>query len=429
MQENRAFDHYFGTYPGVEGIPMNKGVPTVCSPDQDTGNCIQPFHSVKDKNEGGPHGASNNVADINGGKMDGFVEQQNTARKTSCEKDVNPQCTAKQDPNISGLPDVMSYHDRGEIPNYWTYADNFVLQDHMFASAASWSLPNHLFLISEWSAKCKSLDPESCQNELANPQSLTFPQKNKNGSIIQPNYAWTDITYLLYRNNVSWAYYLDEGYQPDCEDDSMSCNPKIQKVGVPQIWNPLPWFETVRQDKQLGNIQPLGNIFAAAKDGTLPSVVWVIPNSVDSEHPPALVSRGQTYTTSIIDAIMNSPDWNNTAIFLAWDDWGGFYDHVVPPKMDENGYGIRVPGLVISPYAKKGYIDHQTLSFDAFTKFIEDDFLGGARIDPKTDGRPDRRPTVRENASELGDLLQDFDFNQQPRPPLILDIYPKTDLK
>jgi phospholipase C len=228
---------------------------------------------------------------------------------------------------------------------------------------------------------------------------------------------------------VSWAYYLDEGYQPDCEDDSMSCNPKIQKVGVPQIWNPLPWFETVRQDKQLGNIQPLGNIFAAAKDGTLPSVVWVIPNSVDSEHPPALVSRGQTYTTSIIDAIMNSPDWNNTAIFLAWDDWGGFYDHVVPPKMDENGYGIRVPGLVISPYAKKGYIDHQTLSFDAFTKFIEDDFLGGARIDPKTDGRPDRRPTVRENASELGDLLQDFDFNQQPRPPLILDIYPKTDLK
>jgi phospholipase C len=145
----------------------------------------------------------------------------------------------------------------------------------MFASAASWSLPNHLFLVSGWSAKCANSDPESCQNELANPQSLTFPQKSKNGSIIQPNYAWTDITYLLYKNNVSWAYYLDEGYQPDCEDDSMFCNPKTQKVGVPQIWNPLPWFETVRLDNQMSNIQSLGNVFVAAKDGTLPSVVWV----------------------------------------------------------------------------------------------------------------------------------------------------------
>ena len=93
---------------------------------------------------------------------------------------------------------------------------------------------------------------------------------------------------------------------------------------------------------------------------------------------------------------MRSPEWNSTAIFLAWDDWGGFYDHVAPPRVDENGYGLRVPGLVISPYAKRGYIDHQVLSFDAYVKFIEDDFLGGARLDPKTDGRPDPRPNVRE---------------------------------
>jgi phospholipase C len=429
MQENRAFDHYFGTYPGTEGIPMKNGTPAVCAPDPDTGHCIQPFHSTKNRNEGGPHGDSSSVADIDGGKMDGFVGQQKAARKASCEKSVDPECNAKQNLNIAGLPDVMSYHDRGEIPNYWGYADNFVLQDHMFASAASWSLPNHLFLVSEWSAKCENSDPESCQNELANPQSLTFPRKSKNGSIIQPNYAWTDITYLLYKNNVTWAYYLDEGYQPDCENDSMFCNPKEQKVGVPQIWNPLPWFETVKQDKQIGNIQSLGKLFNAVKDGTLPSVVWIVPNSNDSEHPPALVSTGQTYTTSIINAIMQSPDWNSTAIFLTWDDWGGFYDHVVPPKVDENGYGLRVPGLVISPYARKGYIDHQTLSFDAYTKFIEDDFLGGQRIDPKTDQRPDKRPTVRESVSQLGDLSQDFDFSQQPRPPLILNPNPKTDLK
>jgi phospholipase C len=100
---------------------------------------------------------------------------------------------------------------------------------------------------------------------------------------------------------------------------------------------------------------------------------------------------------------MKSPDWTSTAIFLTWDDWGGFYDHVKPPTVDQNGYGFRVPALVISPYAKKGYVDHQTLSFDAYLTFIEDDFLGGQRLDPKTDGRPDARPFSHQfRASSVG---------------------------
>jgi len=143
-----------------------------------------------------------------------------------------------------------------------------------------------------------------------------------------------------------------------------------------------------------------------------------------SEHPPATSSAGQSYVTSLINAVMQSPDWSSTAIFLAWDDWGGFYDHVKPPTVDENGYGLRVPAMVISPYAKKGTIDHQTLSFDAYAKFIEDDFLGGQRLDPKTDGRPDPRPGVRENAPQLGDITQAFDFSQPPRPPLVLPVHP-----
>ena len=125
---------------------------------------------------------------------------------------------------------------------------------------------------------------------------------------------------------------------------------------------------------------------------------------------------------------MRSKDWNSTAIFLAWDDWGGFYDHVVPPTVDQNGYGLHVPGLVISPYARPGYVDHQTLSFDAYDKFIEDDFLNGQRLDPKTDGRPDPRPTVRENVPILGDLTKDFDFTQAPRPPILLPLHPQTTL-
>ncbi len=136
------------------------------------------------------------------------------------------------------------------------------------------------------------------------------------------------------------------------------------------------------------------------------------------------VSAGQTYVTTMIDDIMSSAAWSTTAVFLSWDDWGGFYDHVAPPSVDSAGYGLRVPGLVISPYARRGFVDHQTLSHDAYVKFIEDVFLGGARLDPKTDGRPDSRPDVRENSSTLGDLAQDFDFGQSPRAPLSLDPHP-----
>src|SRR5271169_608758 len=132
------------------------------------------------------------------------------------------------------------------------------------------------------------------------------------------------------------------------------------------------------------------------------------------------------WITFIINAIMQSPNWNSTAIFLAWDDWGGFYDHVVPLSVDENGYGLRVPGMVISPYAKSGYIDHQILSFDAYDKFIEDDFLHGQRLDPLTDGRPDPIPDVRENAPILGNLVNDFDFHRRPLSPVILRVHPRT---
>ena len=110
--------------------------------------------------------------------------------------------------------------------------------------------------------------------------------------------------------------------------------------------------------------------------------------------------------TRLVNAVMQGPDWKSTAIFLAWDDWGGFYDHVKPPVVDRTATGCACRALVISPYAKKGYVDHQTLSFDAYLKFIEDDFLHGRRLNPKTDGRPDPRPDVRENEKILGNLAQ-----------------------
>ena len=122
----------------------------------------------------------------------------------------------------------------------------------------------------------------------------------------------------------------------------------------------------------------------------------------------------------MINQVMQGPDWDSTAIFLAWDDWGGFYDHLNPPTSSANGFGLRVPSLLISPYAKQGYIDHGVYSFDSYQKFIEDVFLGGSRLDPTTDGRPDPRPVVAENYPGLADLADDFDFTQEPRPPFII---------
>ena len=417
MQENRSFDSYFGTYPGADGIPGLAGNPgTVpCVPDPQTGGCDQPFHNTSDVNYGGPHSQLSANADINGGAMDGFVTQVESAPK--CRNINRPGCS-------QGTMDVMGYHDGSDIPNYWAYANDFVLQDHMFESINSWSLPSHLFTVSEWSAACGTTT-SSCVNDSAL-QARTYMSKADHGRL---HYRWTDLTYLLHKYGVSWGYYVAPGSAPDCPNGGVTCPPTLQSSTTPGIWNPLPWFSDVKRDHQVHNVQPVSNFYTAAQAGTLPAVSWVVPSDAVSEHPPSPVSAGQAYVTGLINAVMQSPDWDSTAIFLTWDDWGGFYDHVDPPAVDQNGYGLRVPGLVISPYAKPGYVDHQTLSFDAYNKFIEDDFLGGARLDPATDGRPDGRPDVRESAPQLGNLSSDFNFKQAPRPPMILTVRPSTDMR
>jgi phospholipase C len=477
MQENRSFDSYFGTYPGADGIPARDGQFTVCVPDPRSGGCDKPFHNPSVVNGGGPHGREAASDDIDGGRMDGFVRESESPAGRGCGGFAGV-CSG------FGPEDVMGYHDAREIPNYWAYAEHFALDDHMFESNASWSLPAHLYLLSGWSARCAITDdPGSCRNddELGGflPTQITGPQgralrrygslrrclasldaradrvhgrrprgaaphrpraraaarycRNQRARIAAQiaqktvgtyNYAWTDITYLLHKHQVSWGYFLTRGGQPDCEGGNFNCAPASISPGTPNIWNPLPSFTDVRQDQQLQNIQPTARFLADARAGTLPSVSWVVPDQAHSEHPPANIEAGQAYVTNLINTVMQGPDWDSTAIFLEWDDWGGFYDHVAPPIVDENGYGLRVPSLVISPYARAGLIDHQTLSFDAINKFIEDDFLGGERLDPRTDGRPDPRPDVREANPLLGNLAADFDFDQTPLPPLILPLHP-----
>jgi phospholipase C len=407
MQENRSFDHYFGTFPGVEGIPMDaNGVPTVCVNDPVTKTCVKPFHLTTDKNIGGPHNAANATKCIDADKMDGFIANAEGGKK-GCADPNAPDC-------VNGtLVDVMGYHTDAEIPNYWAYAKNFVLNDHMFQPNASWSFPQHLFMVSGWSAQCAtpSLVSTCVTNIVAPGNGLAAGPTNE--------YPWTDLTFLLHRAKVSWKYYLGEGPDPHCGGDPDECQPLAVRVKVPSIWNVLPEFDTVKMDGEVGNVVAIDQLYADAKANQLPKVAWVAPPGVVSEHPANLVSAGQSYVTALINTIMKSAAWNSTVIFLSWDDWGGFYDHVPPPKVDAAGYGLRVPAMVISPWVKKGTIDKQVLSHDAYLKFIEDLFLGGERIDPATDGRPDPRPTVRE-AVQKGDLMKDFDFTQTPLPPLIL---------
>jgi phospholipase C len=236
-------------------------------------------------------------------------------------------------------------------------------------------------------------------------------------------YKWTPITYLLDQAKVSWKNYVGNGTINNCA--TWPCQDIGEEpTATPWIWNVLPNFTTVVANKQRDRTRPVSEFIDDAQNGTLPRVSWVLPDLRTSEHPAhGSMQPGQSYVTRLVNAVGNGPNWDSSAIFITWDDWGGFYDHVKPPNIDRNGYGLRVPGLLISPYAKEGFVDHQTLSFDAYLKLIEDRFLGGGRL---PGDRRDNRPKIRENADRLGDLTLEFDFLQTPREAPILDPYPKV---
>jgi phospholipase C len=433
MQENRSFDNYFGTFPGADGLRTDaSGNFATCVPlvvKNPAKGCVKPFHDTSLYQSGAGHSYLSFLADLDNGAMDGFVEQQEAFEPLFCRTKpwLDPaKCDGYK------IHDVMGYHTAAEIPNYWGYAQTYMLQDHLYEPAGLPSSAVHLVLTSEWSAQCSNLqNPMSCV-------SSTLPPWL--GRVAAP-FAWTSLTWLLDKMRVSWRYYLAEGATPDCETGTDTCDPQIQSATAESAWNPLPGFTTfaanASNDPTYANhVIGINQFYADIAANNLPAVAWIVPNLNISEHPGYNIVDGMNYVTSLVNAIMQSPYYNDTVIFVGWDDWGGFYDHATPPVVDhtENGqfwgYGIRVPGLVISPYVV-GHFDHQTLSFDAYNRFIEDVFLASRRLDPRTDGRPDSRPFVAEaittgriyasgRAVPIGDLLNDFDFSRTPIPALIL---------
>jgi phospholipase C len=420
VMENRSFDHYFGTFPGADGIPRNPdGTFAVCNPNPELGRCQRPYRTTSFANAGAAHNEGASETAINGGKMNGFIRVLGRYFSVCRKRPDTPKCQATSR-GPDGQPDVMSFHTRKTIPNYWAYAENYVLQDRMFAPTDSWTIPAHLYLISAWSARCPDLDEvASCVTDLAQPHQGWGPRSGG-----PRPYLWADITWLLYNNDVEWAYYVAPN---TCVEDTED-EPCLERPERATAFGktPLIGFKTVEQTGQIDRIRPYRDYFAAAREGTLPSVSWIVPYKETSEHPPNSVERGQSWVTRVVNAVMEGPEeqWLRTAIFVVWDDWGGFYDHVVPPVVDEGGWGIRVPAFMISPWARSGHVDSQTLSFEAYLKLIQDRFLDGQRLDPDTDGWWDPRPTVREELDILGDLSEEFDFEQEPLPPLILDPWP-----
>lgn len=376
MMENRSFDTYFGKFPGANGIPANPN----CNPDPVSGQCIYPYHDTSLTNYGGPHSTSDMIADMDGGRFDGFVISANKYRQF--------------DPNID---EVMGYHTRAEIPYYWDLAKQNTLADNHFAADTSWSTMAHLYLVSGWSASCTIQgDPMSCTSS---------NDVNPNAN---PDYAWTDITWLLHQHGISWAYYIARNaLMPPNDGGDGEAQGETPDIKGLSMWNPLPGFDDVRIDGESNNIQPVANFHTQALSGTLPAVSWLIPPYNQSDHPSVSVANGQSWVKWQIGAIESGPDAQSTIILLTWDEWGGFYDHVVPPVIDGQGYGFRTPLIIVGPMVMHGHIDHQLLSSDAYLKLIEDTFLSSERIDAN-DGRKDSRPDVREDAPGLGDISNDL---------------------
>jgi len=269
-------------------------------------------------------------------------------------------------PTPDWVHNTLSYYDWHEIPNYWDYARKYTLCDAFFSSVAGPSEPNHLYTVA---ARSGGLVNNPAPNLAGQDGVYTFPTMAE----------------LLEQSHVSWKYY-DE--KPDPHKHS--------------LWNPMPGFRQFQKSPALmSHLVGLDQFYADVKAGTLPEVCWIVPTARDSEHPPADSARGMRHVTDLVNAIMGSSAWKDTAIIVTWDDYGGFYDHVAPPAVDQYGYGPRVPTLVISPYAKPGAVCHTRLDFTSPLKLIEE--------------RYGLVPLATRDAG-ANDMLDCFNFHQTPLP-------------
>jgi phospholipase C len=266
------------------------------------------------------------------------------------------------------------------------------LADAFFSSLQGPSFPNHLYTVGAQSGGALNNPTNSparwgCDSP-ANSRVLIF---NDDGDLrhVYPCFDFKTLADLLQNEGLSWGYYA----------------PGIGQSGY--IWSALDAIRHIRLiSLWQQHVVPTEQFVLDAQSGNLPAVSWLVANAELSEHPPASVCIGENWTVTQLNAVMTGPDWDSTVVFLTWDDFGGFYDHVAPPVVDNFGFGPRVPFLIISPWAKRDYITHTTLEFSSVLKFIEERF----DLDPLT-----------ERDKDANDLIDSFNFDRQPRRPLILN--------
>ncbi len=358
IKENRTFDNYFGTFPGADGattgvIHTGEVIPLSRQPDM--------THDIG-------HSFYDAVTAINGGAMNQFD-------------------LISEGEDLSGYSQYLEE----DIPNYWAYARYFTLADQMFSSLAGPSFPNHLYTVAAQSGGAIS-NPNLGEIWGCDAQQNTRVQVlNEDGtiSLVYPCFDFTTLADRLEEGGISWKYYAPGIGQSGFIWSSLDAISHIR-------FSPL-WEENVVSDTQF---------VVDALNGDLPSVSWIVTGEGKSEHPPASTCIGENWTVEQLNALMQGPLWSSTALFLTWDDFGGFYDHVPPPEVDRFGFGPRVPLLIISPYARHGHISHAVYEFSSLLKFVERRF----GLAPLGD---------RDQAAN--DLLDSFDFERPPLKPLILE--------
>jgi phospholipase C len=323
------------------------------------GPCVVPYHA------GGraivDAGNSRHLMDaqLAKGAMDGFV----TA--FSARPDVGTQ--------------AMAFYDQADIPFYWNVADEYVLFDRFFSSAAGGSVRNHMFWVTG--------APGNTQTDTLRPGGFD---------------SVPTIFDRLQAAGISWKFYV-QNYRP--AQTFRTLGPGVTSAQVVRV--PLLNYNRYLDDPALhSRIVDMSQYYRDLQAGHLPAVSFMVPSG-SSEHPPGDIQSGQRMIRSLVNALMSSSAWSSSAFMWTYDNWGGWYDHVVPPTVDRYGYGFRVPALLISPYARKGYVDHTTLDFTSALKFIETNW----HIAPLA---------ARDRAA--GNLTSAFDFSAAPRPALLLGV-------
>jgi phospholipase C len=365
IKENRSFDNFFGTFPGANGATSG----TVSN------GTVRTLGHTPDRVRDMGHAWNDTITAVDGGKMDKFdlVEHGND----------------------NGDYMSMTQYYQSDIPNYWTYAQAFTLSDATFSSTKAASFSNHLYTI-----MADGAETISNPNEPGHPQygswgcdaiaGTTVTLQNTSGkqSSVFPCFNNTTEADLLDAAGISWKSYAPAQHTSGYD------------------WNTFSSSNQIRNSSLWGlHVVPFANFVTDAQNGNLPAVSWLVPNTSNSDHPPSSVCTGENWTVQQINAIMQGPDWNTTAIFLTWDDFGGFYDNGMPTNFDYYGFGVRVPMIIISPYALAGKVVHTEYEFSSVLKFIETRF-GLTNL------------TVRDmDAANMEDA---FNFTQNPLPPLVL---------